>query len=731
MEYIYDSQKQKYKFDPSGKPLGKGGEGTIYPISGQPDLLVKIYNKKKKKYEEKLKFMVQNPPFTKGEDEKLKAAAWPIDLAFTQNGKFIGFFLTNVKQSVDITLLTTPNIDQRELDKQPWLYKFNRLSPNAYFYRLIVCRNLASVMNELHISGNYVIVDNKPENIRLLEDGCITVIDLDGIQVSSGAMVFPAESLTPEYCPAEYYSGEAVIQEPNRPILSKWDVFSFASITYKILAGGPAFTGTLKPKLRKESENRQEDLIRKGFFPTGRNRNKFSVLPAHHEVYNDLPYRLRKLFQRSFETTSRPCMREWLEALDSEFKRVKQEPEKYNLYLTYQKRREKRKSRQLKNTINKHSGVPAPGIIGQIKMVFPHALFLATVLFLLLPYLWPIGSQSYPFLSNLYILSSLQISNLVPYLENPEIANHWKSIFPVTACFALIWLVTAVPGDSTFWRKTDTYIKLSLLLLLPPVFGLFNWLYELLVMVPLGFAVYLAFDYSENGNTGKTLKAFFIGFYIYAGARFLVMIMRIFVTGNWLRGSLDAGLLALLMLLLVLEQTKKKPVQGRTGMFYWAKAVFPGLTFFFLLAFLLSFLNHETFAKPKTPEIKAVLLHASTFQPTLEQNDQELPLIEPGTLVTIDQTIVSKDPSWVYVSCAIGKGYVADKNLFILRDELRIKARNANIRKQPTTSGKIIMQVQKGEVLRYRGYDVSSGDLWLNVGCNNKIGFIRYDLLDN
>ena len=40
---IYVGNNSTYK---TTRPLGKGGEGTVYEVSGEPDLVLKIYTDK-------------------------------------------------------------------------------------------------------------------------------------------------------------------------------------------------------------------------------------------------------------------------------------------------------------------------------------------------------------------------------------------------------------------------------------------------------------------------------------------------------------------------------------------------------------------------------------------------------------------------------------------------------------------------------------------------------------
>ncbi len=85
-----------------GQKLGEGGEGTVYEISGRPELIAKIYHafQRTSERENKLRAMVANPP----EDDTRRLSpphisiAWPVDVLYEQK-QFVGYVMPRIHQS--------------------------------------------------------------------------------------------------------------------------------------------------------------------------------------------------------------------------------------------------------------------------------------------------------------------------------------------------------------------------------------------------------------------------------------------------------------------------------------------------------------------------------------------------------------------------------------------------------------------------------------------------------
>jgi len=167
-----------------GSLLYDGGEGFIYEVTENPDLLMKIYKETdmhgnriaSPELYKKLEFMKRNPPMgliAKG------AVAWPIDVIVdkTEDGNMmLGFIMPRLK--VDEHLLRIysyrhPVLDEDEYDKFPSVKS-----------RIAIGINLCSALQELHAKG-YVIGDFNHENIGVdYSTGQVRFMDCDSFHLT-------------------------------------------------------------------------------------------------------------------------------------------------------------------------------------------------------------------------------------------------------------------------------------------------------------------------------------------------------------------------------------------------------------------------------------------------------------------------------------------------------------------------------------------------------------------
>src|SRR4051794_29835957 len=67
------------EIDSTRKPLGSGGEGTVYEVLGQPTLAAKVYTKQNPPVR-KLQAMLASPPDDPSSGQNHTSIAWPVDL---------------------------------------------------------------------------------------------------------------------------------------------------------------------------------------------------------------------------------------------------------------------------------------------------------------------------------------------------------------------------------------------------------------------------------------------------------------------------------------------------------------------------------------------------------------------------------------------------------------------------------------------------------------------------
>ncbi|MDX2305945.1 MAG: WG repeat-containing protein [Microscillaceae bacterium] len=295
-------------------PLGQGGQGNVYQIL-QPDHLryhvVKIYHprERSKKRKFKINYMIQNVPYL--EDDL--ALIWPEDLIYDDQ-EFVGFLMPKAPGEIDLTSLCVLK-ESNKLD-ECWKIYYARESKQGIYQRAKVCLNIASAIHTLHKTGQYVLVDIKPENIKISLKGQISLIDLDSIEIfQEDKLLFAADKLSTEYSPAEIQNLD--LHKDVIPVY--WDSFSMAVVFYKVLFGLHPFTGT--PKKPYETCVTQEQKIKAGLLPVGKNARNFQIIPKPHQNFKSLSPSLQNLFLRALDKKSiqhpedRPSAEEWVRAL--------------------------------------------------------------------------------------------------------------------------------------------------------------------------------------------------------------------------------------------------------------------------------------------------------------------------------------------------------------------------------------------------------------------------------
>ena len=300
----------------SDKPLGQGGEGDVYEIkspSRYTNHVAKKYKNPTSERERKLKYLIKNPPQT--EENGHTFLIWPRDLLY-ENGKFVGFIMPKAT-GIELELLCSDDfLNYPEYQGSVW-EKFAFSQPNSLIKRLKIARNICAAVAAVHAKNNYVLVDLKPQNIKITDKGLICIIDLDSIQVTEkGKVLFASKVATPEYSPPE------VSQNPQTKD-EYWDRFSLAVIIYRILVGIHPFTGTLKPPNDKKTTD--AELIKEGFYPHGKKKNEFSYINEEHNRLFKYPDAVIKTFKKAFDDyllqpDKRPSAADWYNALNPNVK---------------------------------------------------------------------------------------------------------------------------------------------------------------------------------------------------------------------------------------------------------------------------------------------------------------------------------------------------------------------------------------------------------------------------
>lgn len=308
MNFYTSSQERVKLYD---TPLGRGGEGNVFevvsPLSYK-GYVAKIYHPKERRKERELKLIYILSHRPRFEDQL--SVIWPEEILY-ENDVFVGFLMRKANSAIDLTSLCSLRIPTRL--GNIWKRKFDRNTAFGLQNRIKVCKNIAAALVQMHQTGNYVLVDIKPENIKVNLKAQVSIIDIDSIEVvNHQRLIFPAEKTSMEYSPAE-------IKKMNIKqdlVEDTWDRFSMAIVFYKVLFGLHPFTGTCKPPYDKLVSN--EDKIAEGLFPMGEQKKHFQVIPQPHKAFYSIAASVQRLFIRCFgeghaSPSARPSAEEWLQ----------------------------------------------------------------------------------------------------------------------------------------------------------------------------------------------------------------------------------------------------------------------------------------------------------------------------------------------------------------------------------------------------------------------------------
>ena len=317
MEFFIKSTNEKLLFEQPS--FASGGEGALFRVL-QPEhlqhLRAKLYHKNKRtsQKQEKIDYLYQHPlsydtPFDQGDEPVI----WIKRPILDRYADIVGF-LKPFAFGEKLEILCTAKLPRRL--SGDWK-RFVPHKEGANLLRLKVCYNVASALRQLHLSGQFVLVDLKPDNFVVNVNGLVSIVDTDSVEViEDGRCLYAATVATPEYTPPEYYRG---IKPGKVCIENSWDRFSLAVILYKILLGVNPFAAT--SHLPYDQCNSLGDKIKMGLFVHHPDKKKcFKVVPTPPLDFFKLGDNIQQLFMRAFATghlypNKRPTAAEWCQAI--------------------------------------------------------------------------------------------------------------------------------------------------------------------------------------------------------------------------------------------------------------------------------------------------------------------------------------------------------------------------------------------------------------------------------
>lgn len=278
--------------------IGSGGEGIIYNVSSEVNVVAKIYREQlTREKQEKLREMVRS-----GNEDLRKISAWPVKtLHKSISGEINGFLMPKVQNYSPIHDLYGPASRKQKFPNADWAFLIH------------TAMNVASAFGRIHYYG-HVIGDVNQNNIMVAKkDATIILIDCDSFQISSAKNKYICEVGVPDYTPPELQGHSLRLERTQNH-----DNFGLAVIIFQLLLmGRHPFDGVpLKGEMLEKGE-----AIKKFQFSFGENAHLKNVSPPPNcPTLKIIPDFISELFERAFSDASmvqmRPTAKEWYTNLD-------------------------------------------------------------------------------------------------------------------------------------------------------------------------------------------------------------------------------------------------------------------------------------------------------------------------------------------------------------------------------------------------------------------------------
>lgn len=299
------------RYDIADPAIGRGGEGTLYRIEGEPDKVVKILNEncRSDNKHKKIKAMIDYPI----SEEAKTYIMWPLDIIY-DGSSFIGYVEP-----------LFANCEQLDTISDNWMaYNID------YRRKVIIAKNICAAINAVHNAG-HVCGDMNPKNIGVnIDSGKVSIFDADSFHIvdRSNARVYRCEVGISEYMSQEVQlctCGGLSLSTAPLPTYTKYsDLFALAIHIFKLLMNGwhpySAAIDLIGQKGISVKVPLPNENIRDGFCPFIQiiQKKPGYTIPVYVPSFDTLPDFIQNLFFRAFMSTDpadRPDTIEWYNAL--------------------------------------------------------------------------------------------------------------------------------------------------------------------------------------------------------------------------------------------------------------------------------------------------------------------------------------------------------------------------------------------------------------------------------
>ena len=284
-----------------GRPLaldrliGKGGEGEVYLVAGDPTQAVKLYiTADRLSREEKIAAMVQSELA-----KRSPLAAFPLAVVHSRDGTFAGFVMRMVGNHRPIHELYAPGSRKQHF-------------PQAdYRFLARAATNIAKAFASVHQTG-CVVGDINHSGVLVSPKATAALIDADSFQFTVGTRQYLCKVGVPEYTPPELQgkSLHGVVRTTDH------DSFGLAVVLFQmLLMGRHPFVG----RVRSGDTPTFEESIRDFRYVYAEDRDVGMDQPPGTPALSDFSAELAALFNSAFSKRDlgrRPTPQKWVDALE-------------------------------------------------------------------------------------------------------------------------------------------------------------------------------------------------------------------------------------------------------------------------------------------------------------------------------------------------------------------------------------------------------------------------------
>lgn len=280
-----------------GQVIGEGGNGVVYTVARQPELVAKL----------------QKSPLSPNETDKLDllaravtpdllaVAAWPMDCLRAPSGDIAGFVMPRILDARPLYELYSPRS------------RIQHFPAADYRFLVHVAANIARLFAAVHQAG-FICGDVNHSNVLVRPTGTVAAVDCDSFQIGDGSR-FPCQVGTPLFVPPELMG--LSLGTTRRTV--NHDGFGLAVLIFHLLfMGRHPFAG----RFLGPGDMPIEQAIKEGRYAYSRHTSRTRTAPPPFvPPMDNVGNAVADLFERAFDPKSaqagRPTPADWIAALET------------------------------------------------------------------------------------------------------------------------------------------------------------------------------------------------------------------------------------------------------------------------------------------------------------------------------------------------------------------------------------------------------------------------------